>query len=289
MANGSFPISGKFGSDGVARIKVPAKGRGMPPDILRIEIKLALPDHFEAVINSGNWTAALTACLPEVVSRTNRESFSLLVSSGADSNLEPSGMGHAYAILDKAGNLTAQWTLADGVRFQQSSRLVSQGRWPMYAPLYGGRGLVLGWPSLVIQDQPVTWLKPRLNAAKTYPLGFTNEVMITAFPYHAPAPGDPVFRSSNFQAIINQPGPGEPIIINFSLDARNRIIIPNRDVFRLTFSPRVGHFQGRVIDPATTKWIPFSGQFMQNPDIGYGFSIKDGQSAGVWISTMNSR
>lgn len=47
--------------------------------------------------------------------------------------------------MDKAGHILLRGELPDGTDINQSATLSSHGEWPLYVPLSGGRGSLLGW------------------------------------------------------------------------------------------------------------------------------------------------
>ncbi len=98
----------------------------------------------------------------------------------------PGGFGYAL-ITNYPGTLrnpaaaTARITgaLADGTAFNQTVPVAQDGSVPIYANLYAGKGLLLGWINLNLTNTNtvtvtgLTWIHPaRLTG--TYPDGFTN-------------------------------------------------------------------------------------------------------------------
>src|SRR5258708_25924926 len=80
------------------------------------------------------------------------------------------GNGIGTVKVDKAGNVVWNGTLADGTSVSQTTTLSNQGRWPLYASVYGGTGEVISWMQFFSQsDSDLTgqtiWIKPASWAA----------------------------------------------------------------------------------------------------------------------------
>ncbi len=69
--------------------------------------------------------------------------------------------------------------LADGAAFNQSVPVSQDGYVPMYASLYAGKGLLLGWINLDLTNTTgvsLTWIRPE-HASGMYKNGFTNVLL----------------------------------------------------------------------------------------------------------------
>jgi hypothetical protein len=47
--------------------------------------------------------------------------------------------------VDDLGNATFEGILPDGTKVSQASMVSREGYWPLYVPLYGGRGSLWAW------------------------------------------------------------------------------------------------------------------------------------------------
>jgi hypothetical protein len=56
--------------------------------------------------------------------------------------------GSAVAVFAKRGAATFSGRLPDGTHFSASSFFSDSATWPFYAPLYGGKGYLMGWMSV---------------------------------------------------------------------------------------------------------------------------------------------
>jgi hypothetical protein len=102
-------------------------------------------------------------------------------------NLSPGGDGYAL-ITNNATTVKITGALADGTAFNQSTPVAQGGLVPIYANLYAGKGLLLGWINLDLANTNaaatgLTWIRPE-NASGLYPNGFTsvlggNQILIS--------------------------------------------------------------------------------------------------------------
>jgi hypothetical protein len=106
----------------------------------------------------------------------------------ADTNSAPpdsSPGGYGYILIAKNPTTTKlTGALADGTIFSQSVPCSSDGSLPVYANLYSGKGLVLGWLNLASSSTNtnhsfgLTWICPdRKTGLLNYRDGFTNTLL----------------------------------------------------------------------------------------------------------------
>src|SRR5204863_8465106 len=103
------------------------------------------------------------------------------------------GDGLGTATIDAKGKLKLKATLADGTAVSQSVPVSKDGMWPLYVPLYSGKGSILSWVQVSTNAAPeaslygeLSWIKPALPTAKYYREGFTNEMDLAGSIYLRP-------------------------------------------------------------------------------------------------------
>jgi hypothetical protein len=130
------------------------------------------------------WTATLVADLASNGLPSGQ--YTMLIppdDNNAPPNSSPGGDGYAV-IVNNAGTVgnpsaaraTIAGALADGTAFNQTVAVSAYGFVPIYANLYAGKGLLLGWINLQGTGAPavsLTWIHPPL-ASGLYRRGFTN-------------------------------------------------------------------------------------------------------------------
>jgi hypothetical protein len=145
---------------------------------------------FNTNTNNGTWTASLQA--DRATNALPSAQYTMLIPP--DTNNEPpntSPGGDGYALITNyagtAGNpaaATAKITgaLADGAAFSQTVPVSQTGLVPIYANLYSGKGLLLGWVNLDLTNTDavgvsgLTWIHPARSTG-LYQKGFTNVLL----------------------------------------------------------------------------------------------------------------
>jgi hypothetical protein len=167
---------------------------------------------------SVQWASPLFAYRSYFSQATTADSYAgkytMLVPPGesAPTN-EPGGYGCLTLKVDAAGHVALAGQLADGTTLSQSVPVSRTGRFPVYAPLYSGHGLFLGWltfEKLATQDPPqivlctnVAWIKPA-GTTTIYPGGFDEtNIDLMASSYTTPKGGKALNLTNATLAIAN--------------------------------------------------------------------------------------
>ena len=241
----------------------------------------------------GSWTAALEGDRA-VFNRTTNPAlqagkYTLVIPGSPGSASEPGGDGYGTVKVDAAGKITLVGSLADGTKISQSAVLSKNGEWPLYVPLYSGKGSILSWINYATTatsdlSGDLSWIKPPMPTAKYYPGGFTLEANATGSQYNPPAKGTAVLNISNGQIVLTGGGLGEGIVNYVTLGANNRVTSTSKA--SLTFTLSSGAFRGTVPNPAggRSKAISFGGVVLQNQTLGKGYFLGSGQSGEVLFS-----
>ena len=130
-------------------------------------------------VSNASWVANLTAY--RATNTVPSAEYTMLIppdTSNTPPNLSPGGDGYAL-ITNHVGKATITGALADGAAFSQTVPVSQHGCVPIYANLYGGKGLLLGWINLDITnttDVGLTWIHPGTHSG-LYQNGFTNVLL----------------------------------------------------------------------------------------------------------------
>jgi hypothetical protein len=162
--------------------------------------------------------------------------------------------------------------------------VASQGQWPFYVSLYGGKGSILGWLSFADGgniDGQIEWFKQPMTTAKLYPGGFTNATEAVGSVYHY----------TNYMPVLGSMD-GLLSLMNGDLDdgVTNQIAlgpyIPGTEATttKLECITSTGTFNGSVINPGTGKPIAVHGVVLQNQNFGAGYFLGTNQSGSVLFS-----
>jgi hypothetical protein len=200
----------------------------------------------------------------------------------------PAGDGFGTVTVDKAGRVKFAGTLADGTKVTQSATLSKDGHWPLYAPLYAGKGCLLAWIEFATRAASdlagdFTWIKPAASTAKNYPAGFVLESAAEGSRYTSPAQGARILSIAEGEVVFSGGDLAEPLVIPFLLDAGNKVTAPGNSSLKLAFTPATGAFTGSVPVPGTQKPAAFSGVVLQKANTARGFSAGAQRSSQVVI------
>jgi hypothetical protein len=152
--------------------------------------------------NNPQWTAQLTAELG--TANAASADFTLLIDPDTNDLGSPPGTGYAL-ITNHLGTATIVGALADGTAFTQTVSMSEQGNLPLYASLYGGAGLLLGWITNFDNAAPtgyLAWIAPP-NTGALYPGGFANTVMAQGSLWTNPPPRTAAISLSDGQLTIS--------------------------------------------------------------------------------------
>ncbi|MGP8200630.1 MAG: choice-of-anchor tandem repeat GloVer-containing protein [Limisphaerales bacterium] len=185
---GCHAMSGAFDAAGQAtnHIARPAS-QGGP---LTVEMKLnwndSPPDISGVVLGTNNgiaWTAPLLAGFATNSLRSAEYTMLILPDTNSAPANSPGGDGYAL-ITNHLGKATITGALADGTAFSQSVPVSQDGYVPVYANLYGNKGLLLGWVNLDVTNTTnvgLTWIRPEQSSG-LYSNGFTNVLLTNQIP-----------------------------------------------------------------------------------------------------------
>jgi hypothetical protein len=172
--SGSFNLAGQTTNN----LKFPATPGGQIILTMSLGTSNGAP-LITGIVNGIEWMSPLTAYLETNTLPSGQ--FTLLMPPGATNGLptnSPGGYSYA-AITNHAGTVKITGAMADGTVLSQSTTASQDGRVPVYAKLYGGKGLVLGWINLDLTNfdgTGLTWIHPAERTG-LYRGGFTNVVL----------------------------------------------------------------------------------------------------------------
>ena len=143
-----------------------------------VTVKMSLsnipPPQILGTVAGSNWLAALMA--DRAANPLPSSAYTLLLLPENNSPAKsPGGAGWA-ALTNHAGAVRINGALADGAAVNEAASISQDGYVPVFANLYGGKGLLLGWINLGLTNTAgvgLTWIRPP-RASGLYPLGFTN-------------------------------------------------------------------------------------------------------------------
>jgi hypothetical protein len=289
FANQRTTFSGKVPDSGVVTNSL-KNGRNAP---LSLQLNLANSDQSDRVngtVSDGTWTANISADRAQFSSRTNpcvwAGSYTIAIPGAADNPLLPAGAGYATVRVNGNGLVNATVTLADNTKVTQSATLSQDGVWPFYAPLYSGKGSLLGW--LNFADNPsddlngvLNWNKPAIPRTRYYPGGFGFEATATGSRYEPPTHGSKVLDLDTATLSFAGGNLAADFANQISIGSNNHVTNLSSNAVKMSFSPSTGRFSGSVTDPATSKSFSFSGVALQKSATAAGFALGTNQTSQV--------
>jgi hypothetical protein len=131
--------------------------------------------------NGVSWVANLTADL--TTNTLPPAEYTMLIRPDTNSAPTNSPGGDGYALItNHMGTAKITGALADGTAFSQSVPVSQGGYIPIYANIYSGKGLLLGWINLDLTNtnavgiNGLTWIRPE-STTGLYENGFTNVLL----------------------------------------------------------------------------------------------------------------
>ena len=211
---------------------------------------------------------------------------------GTNDVTSPVGWSTMTGSLSAAGNFSVSATLADGTQFSQSMSAATTGIYPLFQPLYAGKGLMIGWLQLTndtVSGDSIIWIKPAgLPGQKYFKDGFIVEGSIVASPYVKPAPKtDAVTLTNNIGDLVLAYGNLGGTITNVvELIKDKATFLPDLNKTAVTLNPNNGDFTGSFVPPGTKRKETFSGVVLQQHGMGFGWFLGTNASGSVILESI---
>jgi hypothetical protein len=243
--------------------------------------------------SDNSWTAELTAVLTGKFNVDDNPcpaagTYSLLIPGTPGATQSPAGDGYGNVQVTTAGNVTLSGVLADGTAVTQSGTLSPSGQWALYAPLYVGRGYLLGW--LTFTNNPegdiagwLGWFRPAQPSSALYTMGFSVMTEAIGSQYTQPPTGTRVLNFTNGRVILSDGNLSESFTNQVWLNTDNTVVNLGSNGLQLTITVANGLFSGKAQDPATGKYQSFKGIVLQKQNAAGGFFLNQYQSGEVFF------
>jgi uncharacterized repeat protein (TIGR02543 family) len=278
--SGGFPVSGYLSTN----ITINKTNKLL----LAVQADMANGVAIVGTVGNGSWTVNLTA-YPKGKPGVTRGNYTVLIDGSGDSSLMPAGDGCGSFVADALGNGKLTCTLADGTVITPSAGISTQGMWPMYASLYSGKGIILGWltftnDAAVDIEGGLYWQK-QAQKGTFYSRGFTNQPQVSGSAY-APIKTRALSRTND---IVWFAEGNLPNSFTNSITINNTKAVSTNKALSMTFVSSTGLFSGSVPNPygGKLKTISFKGAVLQKQGIGGGFFQGTNQVGRVVIQPIN--
>ncbi len=197
----------------------------------------------------------------------------------------PAGAGLAAVTANTNGSARFAGFLADGTPFASSGAISKEGFYPLYQPLYGGKGCIFSglWltndpalPLLGLAD----WIKPTRPTDRIYPGGFTNRLEARGTSYTLSEVTNALASAvSATVQISGLPTPDTTSVMVWNRAAR----LTNSAGMSLALAPATGLWSGVYPEPVSGRRLPFKTTLQPALGglLGAGFLIQSNISGAV--------
>jgi hypothetical protein len=292
IGSSSRYIRGQFDSTGSAQVNT--QQRASVPLSVQFQLDPDDSDEIWGMVTDGTFNSTLTGERAVFDARKNPAPlagrYTLVFPGSADWTNAPGGDTCAALLVNKAGRVSLNGTLADRTPFSQGIVVSKSGQLPLYSAPYGGRGEVLSWVTLSSGasnnlNGSLTWIKPPNPRAKFYPGGFAIESTLTGSQYIPPAKGAPIFSSPVTQLQLTGGNLSGNVNVPLVLISNNHAVNARSSARSgLNFSLGTGLFRGTVLEPGSRKLMTLSGAVLQDRNVGRGWFILTDQSGRVLVA-----
>jgi len=210
--------------------------------------------------------------------------YTLRLPTGADPAVAPSGEGYGIVTVNSHGRLQAYGALADGTVYSRSAAISTNGWWPFYFPLNGGKGALIGW--LNFNAMPgsdvagdLTLAKPRNDERKYYPDGYIGTVAASGSRYTAPSSSTLALTWTNGIFQVSGGNLSSPAMNSIGLLPGGKLINNGGSISKIKFTLNrgTGKFAGKFTHPESGKSTSYAGVLDQGQDIGAGYFLGSNQ------------
>jgi hypothetical protein len=292
FANATYSLAGAFSLEGVYSNAIPRSGQS--PLLVQLQLDLAGGEAITGTVSDGIWTAqaaANRAHYSTTLPAPQQGSHTFVIPGSDDSSTRPGGNGVGTVKVSATGGIAFAGTLGDGTPVSRTAFISKDGEWPLFASLYAGKGLLIGWINFDSTQSDsdlsgvVNWIKLPQTAGKNYLAGFDFPDGIEAVgSRYRFTNGVPLVNWTEGQIILEGGNLIDPITNGLSISPNNTISGTNS--LKLSFTTTSGLFQGSVLNPATGKPITVKGALLQKQNIGYGYFLGTNQTGGVTLQSQ---
>jgi hypothetical protein len=156
----TLKFSGKFNSDGAARIVTIRKGRNNLTTTLQLDFD---SQTVTGEVTDGFFVAQVWGYLDAFNSHNTASAYegayTLVIPGVTNPAIGPYGTSCGTVTVSSLGRITFVGSLADGTPVSQSSVVSPNGLWPLYLPLRGGSESLWGWNSCLVDGDDITAIR----------------------------------------------------------------------------------------------------------------------------------
>jgi uncharacterized repeat protein (TIGR01451 family) len=208
--------------------------------------------------------------------------YTLIIQGIVDAIDSPAGNSYATAVVGVNGIVHLQAQLADNTVGLQTVGISKNGEWPVCLPLYGGKGILIGWLQFVDDGSndlsgTLRWIKPAIPTSKLYKPGFAVNTDVIGSHYRAPIGTSSVLQITDGMFSFtggNLPDSANPVTFGPS----SKLVNHGPNTLTVTFTTASGLFKGTFKEAGTASLFPIKGAVLQRQNNGSGYAPGASQS-----------
>jgi hypothetical protein len=305
-AGGSYSFSGGLSGVGWWSNMI-SRGAATAPLTVLLDMNVTNgTEQILGTVSAGtNWSANLEAdraTYSQANPFTNQGKYTLIFGGAGNGAQSPGGDGYGTVNVSAAGMVSLRGVLSDNTSVAPGAVSVSQyGWWPLYIPLYGRFGSLVGWIDFTNNGASIIdltntnvcsfacsnamWFRTNTDG-KLYPGGFTNSLTIVGSAF-SPENNATLLDLANLEVTLSGGYLATNVLSNsVSPSANNKFTVNGEGIPGLTLSlnPATGVIRGGFTDPAATEPARIKGVVFQEQTNAGGFFL-GGANSGSFLLT----
>ena len=299
IAGGVHQFQGRMSLDGHTAFEISRPGKTALVIALVADLNQGTSGLFSGTVTDGNWTSELLGGRAAIAAGqfngglAGRYTLAIqgsISGTNEDTNF-PGGISVGTSSVGPAGLIQFAGTLADGTPVTQGVNVNKDGRWPLYIPLYNGKGSLLAWVTLNAAEQrnlsgDVNWIKPAITGTRYYPSGFNEPLALSGSGYVRRATGQRVINLTLGVLTLTGGNLVDQIIESLIIGSDNTVAISGVSRPTMTVNLDTGGFNGTFVHPVTRQTTAFKGVFIQNETTAVGYFLGPFRSGAVVVETL---
>jgi hypothetical protein len=246
----------------------------------------------QGTVSDGTWTSPLRGYLSDFSTNAPPVGFGQYTVALMRNELYapgevPDGVSIGSADMRKSGRVNMVGKMADGTPYSSSSSVSPTGEWPVYAPLNGNRGCLVGWVQTEATTNtgsadglPMYWIK-QPGPDKYYPNGFNLSLQPVVSSYVQGGAALPLEESVASFAYGDLLAPDLAVwtFVKVTQPQPNRLV-PEKSTEKLLLGvgSSKGFINGKFTDYTTGLRTPIRGVVLQNQGGALGYFLSTNTS-----------
>jgi hypothetical protein len=275
---GSYPLTGKFDTNGVAQTTIKRLGKTNLTANLQVDL-VGSSEQATGDVSNGDWDATLLGDRQHSTPPTGTVGkFNVALVGSGDGVTNPGGDAVGIVTVTTANRLSFSGTLPDRAVIAQTVAVSKDGLWPLYVPLYSGTGSMIAWLTVTNDTQPlqaqpdsISLIKTNNNRSIYYPAGFTNTFSIESSAQVPFLVGVPVV-STNGTLTCSSGNLINDVVATYAMSTTNNFAVDSTtNHFKLTFDKTSGYLNGSFFNPASAKTTTIRALLLPNENRVRGY------------------